>query len=145
MAKTQLTVCLEHKKRTDAGKQKLGSAYLQGGQVRTLRDGEVCQLCRRDPLDGTPKSQPGGSCVCGHIWEVHWDGEQPRTPKSRSGCYHCARDDSGETCEVFRQRCGYHSRAWGCRCDLAEGHDGNCDSAGDGFKGGYIPGEETWD
>jgi len=97
-----------------------------------------------NPLHCT--TQPGGSCVCGHIWEVHWDGEGA----DRKGCYHCSQASSSSLdpevraaiCEKFRQRCGYHSRAWGCRCDLEIGHEGNCVSAGDGFKGGYIPGEE---
>lgn len=94
----------------------------------------------------TARSQEG--CVCGHIWEVHWDGEGG----DRKGCYHCSQASSSsldpevraDICTEFRQRCGYHSRAWGARCDLEEGHDPDCVSAGDGFKGGYIPGEETW-
>lgn len=36
-------------------------------------------------------------------------------------------------------RCPYHSRAWGCRCELESGHDGDCVSAGDGFAPGWDP------
>lgn len=37
-------------------------------------------------------------------------------------------------------RCPFHSRAWGCRCELPAGHDGEmCESQGDGFRGGHIP------
>jgi len=38
-------------------------------------------------------------------------------------------------------RCPYHSRAWNCRCDLPAGHDGLCNSMGDGFAPGWDPNE----
>ena len=43
------------------------------------------------------------------------------------------------------ERCPYHSRAWGCRCDYPAGHTkesvgyDDCNSAGDGFASGYNP------
>jgi hypothetical protein len=49
-----------------------------------------------------------------------------------------SRPDAREEAEVM-ERCPYHSRAWGCRCDLAAGHDGNCCSAGDAFAPGWDP------
>lgn len=36
-------------------------------------------------------------------------------------------------------RCPYFSRAWGVQCDRPAGHDGNCQSGGDGFAPGYTP------
>ncbi len=36
-------------------------------------------------------------------------------------------------------RCPFHSRAWGCQCELEAGHEGSCVSAGDGFAGGWDP------
>lgn len=36
-------------------------------------------------------------------------------------------------------RCPYFSRAWGVQCDRPVGHDGNCQSGGDGFAPGYTP------
>ncbi len=38
-------------------------------------------------------------------------------------------------------RCPYHSRAQGYRCELPLDHSGLCVNTGDGFKPGYIPGE----
>lgn len=40
---------------------------------------------------------------------------------------------------IRKRRCPFHSRAWGCRCERDAGHEGNCDSAGDGFVPGYDP------
>lgn len=37
------------------------------------------------------------------------------------------------------KRCPFYSRAWGCRCDLPAGHQGWCNSEGDGFAPGYDP------
>lgn len=43
------------------------------------------------------------------------------------------------------ERCPFHSRAWGCRCDLPAGHTKEsvgyegCHSGGDGFGSGYNP------
>lgn len=36
-------------------------------------------------------------------------------------------------------RCPFHSRAWGCRCERHLGHEDDCCSAGDGFAGGWDP------
>lgn len=41
------------------------------------------------------------------------------------------------------ERCRFHSRAWGCRCDKPIGHDGDCVSMGDGFAGGWDPAQGT--
>lgn len=46
------------------------------------------------------------------------------------------------TQDTTPERCPYHSRAWGCRCDLTTGHEGLCISHGDGFASGYIPGTD---
>lgn len=43
------------------------------------------------------------------------------------------------------ERCPFHSRAWGCRCDYPAGHTkesvgyDDCNSKGDGFASGYNP------
>jgi hypothetical protein len=43
------------------------------------------------------------------------------------------------------ERCPYHSRAYGGRCELPAGHDtkDGCVSAGDGFRSGWNPYTET--
>ena len=40
-------------------------------------------------------------------------------------------------------RCRYHSRAYGCRCELEPGHDGWCQNGGDGFASGYDPDDDS--
>lgn len=51
-----------------------------------------------------------------------------------------------------KDRCPFHSRAWGCRCDLKKGHEKLpetdsdysewCYSKGDGFAPGFDPTKE---
>jgi hypothetical protein len=40
-------------------------------------------------------------------------------------------------------RCWFHSRAYGGRCEEAAGHEGLCYSLGDGFAGGWDPREQS--
>lgn len=35
------------------------------------------------------------------------------------------------------KRCRWHSRAYGVRCELEQGHTGLCVNAGDGFRAGW--------
>ena len=38
-------------------------------------------------------------------------------------------------------RCPFYSRAYGVRCELDVGHEGDCANGGDEFVGGYTPPE----
>lgn len=73
---------------------------------------------------------------CGHIDRLHDAG-----PFNTRRCNEprCSCEDYRDAAPTPAPRCPYFSRAWGVQCDRPAGHDGNCQSGGDGFAPGYTP------
>jgi len=49
------------------------------------------------------------------------------------------REEAAKKQKADENRCWFHSRAYGGRCEDKMGHKGGCVSLGDGFAGGWDP------